>query len=146
MASDELEGMRVLCQCGTVDFQTAQPEPIEVYFCHCLECRKQSSSAFGISAIFPTEGTWPPPSETLANMKMWTRPSKTGGTMQCFFCATCGARIAHVVALPDGSLKRTVSIKGGAVEGLDVTGARHIWTRSAIVDVPEGSDKASPGP
>lgn len=66
--------------------------------------------------------------------------------MQCFFCDTCGARIAHVVALADGSLKPTVSIKGGAVEGLDVTGAKHIWTKSAIVDVPQGSDKASPEP
>ncbi len=66
--------------------------------------------------------------------------------MRCYFCDTCGARIAHVVALPDGSLKPTVSIKGGAVEGLNVKGAKHIWTKTAIVDVPEGSDRASPEP
>lgn len=64
--------------------------------------------------------------------------------MQCYFCDTCGSRIAHVVALPDGSVKGSVSIKGGAVEGLDVTGAKHIWTRSAIVQVPQGSDRESP--
>lgn len=140
------DNMRIICQCGAIDFRAGQPQPLEVYFCHCLECRKQSSSAFGISAIFSTNGTWPPSAETMSSLRVWTRPSKTGGTMQCYFCNTCGARIAHVVLLPDGTVKPTVSIKGGAVEGLSVKGAKHIWTKTAIVDVPQGSDRASPEP
>lgn len=65
--------------------------------------------------------------------------------MQCYFCDTCGSRILHRSILPDGSAKPLLSVKGGVLEGLDVTKARHIWTESAIVPVPEGSDPGSPG-
>lgn len=139
-------GMRILCQCGAIDFTTSHHVPQEVYFCHCLECRKQSSSAFGISAIFPTEGTWPPSADIMAHLKMWSRPSKSGGVLQCYFCDKCGVRIAHITKLPDGSFRDSISIKGGAVQGLNVTGAKHIWTRSAIVAVPDGSARESPPP
>lgn len=139
-------GMRILCQCGVIDFTASHHVPQEVYFCHCLECRKQSSSAFGVSAIFPTEGTWPPPADVMAHLQMWSRPSKSGGVLQCYFCNACGVRIAHITKLPDGSFGNSISIKGGAVEGLNVTGAKHIWTRSAIVAVPDGSARESPPP
>lgn len=138
------ENMRILCQCGTVDFHASQPQPIEVYFCHCRQCQKQSSSAFGTSAIFPADGMWPPPDAIKSHLKVWTRPSKSGGMMHCYFCDTCGSRILHRTVMEDGSSQPTLSVKGGAVEGLDVTNARHIWTKSAIVNVPEGSDPGSP--
>ena len=38
------------CQCGEVRYEIAGA-PREVYVCHCLECRKQSASAFGISVM-----------------------------------------------------------------------------------------------
>ena len=38
------------CQCGQVRYELARP-PHEIYVCHCRECRKQSASAFGISAM-----------------------------------------------------------------------------------------------
>src|SRR5271167_4851648 len=36
------------CQCGAVRFQIAANRLV-AYACHCLECQKQSASAFGIS-------------------------------------------------------------------------------------------------
>lgn len=45
--------MDVSCQCGAISFKTPLPKPLAVYICHCDECRRQSSSAFGCSAIFP---------------------------------------------------------------------------------------------
>jgi hypothetical protein len=41
------------CQCGAVRFTTPLAQPLKVFVCHCLECRRQSASAFGVSAIFP---------------------------------------------------------------------------------------------
>ncbi len=38
------------CQCGAVRYEV-QGTPHEIYVCHCRECRKQSSSAFGISVM-----------------------------------------------------------------------------------------------
>ena len=45
--------MEARCQCGSVAFKTPLPEPLALYICHCVECRRQTSSAFGTSAIFP---------------------------------------------------------------------------------------------
>ncbi len=38
------------CQCGTVRYEITD-DPVALYVCHCRECQKQSSSAFGISVI-----------------------------------------------------------------------------------------------
>ncbi|KAI1338745.1 acyltransferase family-domain-containing protein [Xylariaceae sp. FL0016] len=42
--------------------------------------------------------------------------------------------------------KAVVSVKGGCLEGLDWGSATHIWTKSAMVPIPEGSETHSEGP
>src|SRR5262245_16287856 len=49
----DFAAMNGSCACGAVTFVTPTPTPMSVYHCHCIDCRKQSSSAFGTSAIFP---------------------------------------------------------------------------------------------
>lgn len=39
-----------------------------------------------------------------------------------------------------------VSVKGGCLDGLDWTTAIHIWTKSAMVPIPEGSECYSEEP
>lgn len=46
--------MNASCQCGAISFKTPLPEPLALYICHCVECQRQSGSAFGCSAIFPS--------------------------------------------------------------------------------------------
>lgn len=36
--------------------------------------------------------------------------------------------------------KSVVSVKGGCIDGLDWKSAIHIWTKSAMVPIPEGAD------
>lgn len=45
--------------------------------------------------------------------------------------------------LTDSQGKNVVSVKGGCIEGLDWKKAIHIWTRSAMVPIPEGSESYS---
>lgn len=45
--------MDARCQCGAVRFKTPLPQPLALYICHCSDCRRQTGSAFGTSAIFP---------------------------------------------------------------------------------------------
>lgn len=52
-ADDNTFKMEARCQCGSVSFTTPLPQPLALYICHCSECRRQTSSAFGTSAIFP---------------------------------------------------------------------------------------------
>ncbi|KAM0592994.1 hypothetical protein ACHAP6_001542 [Verticillium nonalfalfae] len=58
--------------------------------------------------------------------------------MYCYFCRTCGTRLLHTTPS-----KNVVSVKGGCLEGLDWTKAIHIWTKSAMVPIPEGSESHS---
>ena len=135
---------KIICQCGTVSFHASAPVPEKIYICHCLECRKQSSSAFGCSAVFPAEGLWPLPDHIRSKLEVWTRPTDSGNTTECYFCKICGVRLFHRGILATGIPKRTLTVKAGCLENVSLEGARHIWTRSAIVPVPEDSDKTEP--
>ncbi|KAI2604601.1 hypothetical protein GGR54DRAFT_644414 [Hypoxylon sp. NC1633] len=42
--------------------------------------------------------------------------------------------------------KNVVSVKGGCLEGLDWKSAIHIWTKSAMIPIPEGSESYSEEP
>ncbi|KAK1753730.1 Mss4-like protein [Echria macrotheca] len=133
--------MDVRCQCGVVAFKTPTPAPMSVYHCHCTECQKQSSSAFGTSAIFPAEGLFPLSDELQAKLGCWTRPANEGRTMDCYFCKACGVRVMHRIREADGKERETVVIKGGLVQGLNFEGAKHIYVRSAVVPIPDGVER-----
>lgn len=123
--------MEVACQCGLITFTTPLPEPLALYHCHCLECQKQTASAFGTSAKFPAFAL---SEENKKNLGVWTRPTDAGNTSDCYFCKNCGVRLIHAKRGGD-----SVSVKGGLVKGLDWTKAVHIWTKRAVVPIPEGA-------
>lgn len=78
------------CQCGGIRYRVSA-EPVRVSLCHCLECQKQSGSAFGMSAIVAEA------SFTLlkGTLKKFTRSSDSGRPVDCHFCPDCGTRIYH---------------------------------------------------
>ncbi|KUJ24589.1 uncharacterized protein LY89DRAFT_25017 [Mollisia scopiformis] len=133
--------MNVQCQCGAIRFQTPLPKPLAVYICHCDECRRQSSSAFGCSAIFPKfelpgkrgkgkEGGGQ------RGLSCYSRPTSSGHQLNCYFCTNCGTRLIHSTPGKD-----VVSVKGGCIEGLDWSTARHIWCKRAMIPIPEGVER-----
>lgn len=138
------ENPKITCQCGTVSITASRAEPLSKFVCHCTECQKQSASAFGTSAIFPSEGMWPFPEDLQQHIGMWARPSDSGNTVECYFCKVCGVRILHRVIFKDGTPRPSLAVKGGCVDGFNLEGAKHIYTRSALVPVPEGSEPGAP--
>lgn len=155
--------MDVFCQCGTIAFKTPLPKPLAIYICHCHECQRQSSSAFGCSAIFPK---FPLPCKDMLSCYSWVplsrnflaltwlkfhifnlgqaegladgsrRPTASGNQLDCYFCRNCGTRLVHITPEKD-----VVSIKGGCIEGLDWQVAKHIWCKRAG----KSSHQARPG-
>jgi len=109
--------MDASCQCGAVSFKTPLAKPLALYICHCHDCQRQTSSAFGTSAIFPRFQL--PDAELLSCYK---RPTASGDTLFCYFCKRCGTRLLHTT--PG---KNVVSVKGGCIEGLDWKSAIHLW-------------------
>jgi len=128
------------CQCGAVRYAVAAA-PTEICVCHCRECRKQSSSAFGIS-VSVRRGDF---TLTRGAVKSWTRDTDSGRRLSCQFCPECGTRLWHERAQeqsrptdPDG----IVSVKGGTFDhAIDLTGATHYWVSRKLpgVVIPEGA-------
>ncbi|KAI0835911.1 Mss4-like protein [Hypoxylon sp. FL0890] len=137
MATSDAKPLTVRCQCGNVSFPTPTAKPISLFHCHCTECQKQTGSAFGTSAIFTAEGLFPLAPDLAAKLRLYSRYSaEKGRSLDCYFCPECGSRMFHRIIDGDGTPRSTVSIKGGCIEGLDWSGAFHIFMRSAVMKIP----------
>ncbi|GAA0764862.1 GFA family protein [Ideonella azotifigens] len=69
------------CLCGQVQL-TVRGEPLRVGICHCMDCRKESGSAFTFYGIWPVQ-----------------RFEHAGDTSEFrgrHFCPRCGARLFSV--------------------------------------------------
>ena len=121
------------CQCGEMRYESAS-EPLALYVCHCLECRKQSASAFGMSLEVPRDGL----RLTRGTPKFWTRASDSGRRIRCAFCPSCGSRLWHQA---EGT-PATVTLKAGSLdEAVDFSTAIHIWTSRKLpgLAIPPGA-------
>jgi hypothetical protein len=121
------------CQCGSVRYDASGP-PMKLYVCHCRECRKQTASGFGISAIVRREDF----RLTLGAPKSGVRVADSGRRLRVMFCPDCGSRVWHD---REGIVWPTVSIEGGSLDQpLDLRAAVHVWTSRKLpgVVIPEG--------
>jgi hypothetical protein len=108
------------CQCGQLRYESTG-EPLGLYACHCLECRHQSASAFGMSLQVPRAGF----RVTEGEPRFWFRDTDSGRRLRCAFCPHCGSRLWHEPE-PAGD---TLTIKAGSLdEPVDFATAIHIWT------------------
>jgi len=119
------------CQCGKIRYAVTGA-PVALYVCHCLECRRQSASAFGISAIFRSADL----RLVQGAPRRWSRPADSGGIVACHFCPDCGTRLWH----GDPALEAEISVKGGSLDQPpDLSDAVHIWTTRKLpgIRIPE---------
>lgn len=113
------------CQCGSVRYELGG-EAIMLYACHCRDCQKQSSSAFGMSLIvagedlrFVSGGD---------RLRSWDTRGEDGHIKRCYFCPDCGSRIYHG---GDGEDDR-ISLKAGSLDDVDwLRPVAQIWLDSA---------------
>jgi hypothetical protein len=115
------------CQCGALRYEiTVAPEAL--YVCHCRECRKQSSSAFGVSLFVPRAGF----RLLQGKVKTWSRSTDSGRILECKFCPECGSRVWHETAGGSDML----SVKGGSLDQpLDLDSAVHVWVSRKLPGV-----------
>lgn len=108
------------CQCGTVRY-TLTERPQVIYCCHCTECQRQSSSAFGIS-VRVSRAALAVRGETATFHK-----SSGGRQTVCEFCPDCGSRLFHNRPAYEDRL----NIKGGTFDDTSwLKPAGHIWLAS----------------
>ena len=113
------------CQCGAIRYELRGDAKM-LYICHCRDCQKQSSSAFGMSLIVAPETLKFTAGE--ARLRAWDTRGDNGEIKRCHFCPECGSRIFHGSDNPADE----ISIKAGS---LDDTGwlrpVAQIWLKSA---------------
>lgn len=119
------------CQCGAVRYRITG-RPVTFYLCHCSECQRHTSSAFGESLRLRREDL-----KVDGELKLTTRGSESGTLREGWFCPECGVRIWHGSR---GSVM--VNIKAGTLDDTSwLVPAGHIWTRSAQPFMRFGNDE-----
>jgi len=112
------------CQCGALRYELSQP-PLAIWACHCNQCRKQSGSAFGMSAGIAVETL-----RFIAGAPaVWPRRTDAGHLTDCLFCARCGTRIAHRRRAHGGRM----ALKPGTLDDTSwIAPDRHVFTDTAL--------------
>ncbi|MBD2727095.1 GFA family protein [Nostoc sp. FACHB-892] len=111
------------CQCGHIRYEI-HAEPLTLYVCHCKECQKQSSSAFGMSFTVPRDAVV----IVQGQPKAWTRKADSGREINNLFCGDCGTRLFHERTYnPD-----TINVKPGTLDNTSwLRPVGNVWTRNA---------------
>ena len=111
------------CQCGAVRYEL-MGEAMAPIICHCTECQKQTSSAFGMTLPVAKRDF-----RLLSGaLKEWRRMADSGRELACYFCPECGSRVYHSSSLgPD-----YWHLKPGTLDDTSwLAPAAQVWTDSA---------------
>jgi len=109
------------CQCGFVRYRL-EGEPLAVAVCHCVECQRQSGSAFGMSIVVRKEAF----RLLHGTLKTFTRAGESGRAVACAFCPECGVRIYHEPRWLDGIF----TVKPGTLDDTSfLRPTMEVWTK-----------------
>lgn len=119
------------CACGTVRYRLSS-EPLFVHCCHCLNCQRQTGSAFVINLLIETDrveifALAPQPVDV---------PRDDGSVQRIFRCPKCQVAVFSEYGRPG-----VWFVRGGTLEDpTDVEPNVHIYTRSKVgwVTLPAG--------
>jgi hypothetical protein len=118
------------CSCGAVRYRLLS-EPLFVHCCHCLNCQRQTGSAFVINVLIEADrvellGTEPVPADV---------PRDDGSAQRIWRCPTCQVAVYSEYTRPDVRFVRAGTLDDPAGVAPDV----HIFTRSKLpwVALPE---------
>jgi hypothetical protein len=111
------------CACGAVRYRLAS-EPLFVHCCHCLNCQRQTGSAFAVNLLIETDRV-----ELLAGEPQPVDVPRDDGSAQTIYrCPTC--QVAVFSRYTHDGLR---FVRGGTLD--DPTGVTpdvHIYTRSKV--------------
>ena len=111
------------CACGAVRYRLTS-EPLFTNCCHCLNCQRQTGSAFVINALIETDRV-----ELLAGEPQAVDvPRDDGSTQRIFRCPTCQVAVFSQYTRPEVRYVRA----GTLDQPSSVSPDAHIFTRSKL--------------
>jgi hypothetical protein len=120
------------CACGEVRYRLTS-EPLFVHCCHCLNCQRQTGSAFVINLLIETDRV-----ELLAGEPEPVKTPRGGGKNQVIWrCPTCQTALYSKYTTPRIRFVRAGTLDDPSRYEPDV----HIFTRSKLpwVTLPESA-------
>lgn len=122
------------CACGAVRYRARPAVALTLYRCHCRDCQKQTSSAFGLSMFLPEAAF----ELTRGSPAKFARTADSGRVVDSFFCGDCGSRVYNTSAARPG----LVNLRPGSLDdpaGLAPVGDLWAERRQDWVDLlPDG--------
>jgi hypothetical protein len=118
------------CACGAVRYRLTS-DPLFVHCCHCLNCQRQTGSAFVINLLIEADRV-----ELLAGEPEGVDvPRDDGSSQRIFRCPSCRVGVFSEYGRPQLRFVRAGTLDDPA----DVTPDVHIYTRSKVgwVTLPE---------
>ena len=118
------------CSCGAVRYRLLS-EPLFTHCCHCLNCQRQTGSAFVINLLIETDRV-----ELVAGAPQPVdAPRDDGSTQRIFRCPTCQVAVYSQYGRPEVRFVRGGTLDDPSQVAPDV----HIFTRSKLswVALPE---------
>ena len=120
------------CSCGAVRYRLTS-EPMFVHCCHCLNCQRQTGSAFVINLLLEADRI-----ELLAGEPQPVDvPRDDGSTQRIYRCPTCQVAVYSEYGRPEVRFVRAGTLDEPSSVAPDV----HIFTRSKVpwVTLPEST-------
>ena len=111
------------CSCGAVRYRLTS-EPMFVHCCHCLNCQRQTGSAFVINLLIEADRV-----ELLAgDPQPVDVPRDDGGSQRIYRCPECQIAVFSEYGRPEVRF-----VRGGTLDDPSgVTPDVHIFTRSKV--------------
>jgi hypothetical protein len=119
------------CSCGEVRYRLAS-EPLFVHCCHCLNCQRQTGSAFVINLLIEADRV-----DLLSGDPVPVDvPRDDGSSQRIFRCPTCQVAVYSEYGRPEVLFVRAGTLDDPSEVEPDV----HIYTRSKLpwLALPEG--------
>ena len=127
------------CICGSVRYEITAA-PLSVYACHCIDCRRVTSSAFSIGVVVPASAF----RSTGSDPRTAPGGVTEGGRVKTrLICPDCGTWVFGNPRVRDAETPDMIRVvRGGTLDDTSwLKPSVHIWTRSkqAWVVLPEGT-------
>jgi hypothetical protein len=117
------------CACGAVRYRLTS-DPLFVHCCHCLNCQRQTGSAFAINIVIEADRV-----ELLAGEPQPVAVPRGTKTQKIWRCPACQIAVFSQYTSPRVRYVRAGTLDDAAAVAPDV----HIYTRSKLpwVELPE---------
>ena len=110
------------CACGSVRYRLTS-DPLFTHCCHCLNCQRQTGSAFVINLLIEADRV-----ELLADAPQPVGVPRDDGEQRIFRCPTCQVAVFSEYTRPEVRF-----VRGGTLDQPSaVTPDVHIFTRSKL--------------